>query len=81
MREILSGFAEEELRHKSKLLEIKSQGATKLVGRNRVPDLKVSDYIVAVEPSDDMSYTDALIVAMKLEKKAFQLYKRYGCIG
>lgn len=74
MREILSGFAEEELRHKSKLLEIKSQGATKLVGRNRVPDLKVSDYIVAVEPSDDMSYTDALIVAMKLEKKAFQLY-------
>ena len=74
MREILNGFAEEELRHKSKLLEIKQQGASKLIGRNKVQDLKVADYLVDVEPSDDMGYEDALVVAMKMEKKAFLLY-------
>jgi rubrerythrin len=74
MREILTGFAEEELRHKSKLQDIKKQGASKLVGRSKVQDLKVADYLVDVEPSEDMSYEDALVVAMKMEKKAFQLY-------
>ncbi len=74
MGEILEGFAEEELRHKKKLIAIKEQGATKLVSRQTAPDLKMADYIVDVEPSDDMSYEDALVVAMKMEKKAFQLY-------
>lgn len=74
MREVLEGFAAEELRHKKKLQEIKQAGATKLVHRTSVPDLKVSDYVVDVEPNDDMGYEDALVVAMKMEKKAFQLY-------
>jgi len=74
MREVLVGYAEEELRHKKKLQEIKGTGATKLVNRSIAPDLKVSDYVVDVEPTDDMGYVDALVVAMKMEKKAFQLY-------
>ncbi len=74
MREILEGFAQEELRHKKKLIAIKEQGATKLVNHQSVPDLKVADYLVDIEPSDDMSYEDSLVVAMKLEKRAFQLY-------
>ncbi len=74
MREALSGFAEEELRHKAKLLAIKETGASKLVSRQSVPDLKVSDYVVDVDTASEIGYVDALVVAMKMEKKAFQLY-------
>lgn len=81
MREILEGFAEEELRHKKKLIAIKEQGATKLVARQTALDLKVADYLVDVEPSDDMSYVDALVIAMKMEKSAFQLYTDMAAIA
>ena len=74
MREVLEGFVQEELKHKKKLIAIKERGAGSLVNRQTVPDLKVADYLVDVEPSDDMGYEDALVVAMKMEKKAFQLY-------
>jgi len=62
------------LTNKKKLQQIKGTGATKLVNCSIAPDLKVSDYVVDVEPTDDMGYVDALVVAMKMEKKAFQLY-------
>jgi rubrerythrin len=81
MREILQGFAEEELRHKKKLQSIKETGATKLINRQAVPDLKVADYVVDVEPTDDMGYQDALVVAMKMEKKAFQLYTDMAAVA
>lgn len=74
IRELLEGFAQEELRHKKKLLAIKEQGASKLVSVQQVPDLKVADYVMDVEPTSEMGYEDALVVAMKMEKKAFQLY-------
>jgi rubrerythrin len=38
---------------------------------NRV---KISDYLVEVGATEDISYQDALIVAMKRERAAFQLY-------
>ncbi len=81
MREILEGFAREELRHKQKLMELKEQGAAKLVNHQSVPDLKMADYLVDVTPSGDMSYEDALVVAMKLEKKAFQLYNDMAALA
>lgn len=74
MREVLAGFAQEELRHKSKLIAIKERGAGSLVNTQAVPDLKVADYLVDVDPTDDIEYEDALVMAMKLEKRAFQLY-------
>ena len=37
-------------------------------------DLKISDYLVDVEAREDISYQDALIVAMKREKAAYRLY-------
>jgi len=73
-RESLAGFAEEELRHKAKLIAIKDTGASKLVSRQSVPDLKVSDYVVDVDTTGEIGYEDALVVAMKMEKKAYQLY-------
>ncbi len=74
MRDVLEGFVQEELRHKSKLIAIKERGAGSLVNIRTVPDLKVADYLVDVDPTDDMGYEDALVVAMKMEKRAYQLY-------
>lgn len=37
-------------------------------------DLKISDYVVNVKPTPEMTYEEALIVAMKKEKAAFKLY-------
>lgn len=73
MKDILLEFAEEETRHKERLLAVK-QGEHELTPEQEVLDLKISDYLVEVDSSDDISYQDALIVAMKRERAAFQLY-------
>jgi rubrerythrin len=39
-----------------------------------VTDLRIADYTVEVEPTPDMDYQDALVLAMKKEKAAFRLY-------
>ena len=46
-----------------------------VVSDEKVQDLKIGDYLVEVDSSrDDLSYQDALIIAMKEEKAAFKLY-------
>jgi len=73
MKVLLLEFAEEEKRHKERLLAIKT-GDRELTPEQEVLDLKISDYLVEVDASDDISYQDALIVAMKKERAAFDLY-------
>jgi len=73
MSSIFKAFAQEELGHKRKLLEIKS-GKLLTPAERKVLDLKISDYLIDVEPGPDMDYQQALIVAMKKEKKAFKMY-------
>ena len=73
MKKMLLEFAEEENRHKERLLAVKA-GERKLTPAKVVLDLKISDYLVEVDASDNISYQDALIVAMKRERAAFQLY-------
>jgi rubrerythrin len=74
MREVFETFAAEEQGHKAKILAVKA--GKEIVGsKAEVLDLKLGDYLVEVEPSPDMSYQDALIVAMKKEKAAFKLYQ------
>ena len=73
MKKILLDFAEEEKRHKQRLLAVKT-GEHELTPEQEVLDLKISDYLVEVDASDKISYQDALIVAMKRERAAFQLY-------
>jgi rubrerythrin len=72
MREVFEAFAKEELGHKAKLEAIK-QGKEIQPVKN-ITDLRIADYTVDVEPAPDMSYQDALILAMKKEKAAFRLY-------
>jgi rubrerythrin len=73
MRDLLMGFAREEARHKAKLMAVKD-GQKLLSSESKIADLKISDYLVAVEPTDDINLQDALILAMKREKAAFRLY-------
>ena len=73
MSEIFKGFAQEELGHKRKLEDIKI-GKKLLPSQSKVLDLKIGDYLIDVEPTEEMDYQQALIVAMKKEKKAFKMY-------
>jgi len=73
MRQVFTEFAEEEIRHKQRLLKIKEEGFYKLEPE-QVADLKIADYMVNVKPSPNMTYEEALVLAMKKEKAAFKLY-------
>jgi len=73
MKKILLDFSEEEKRHKRILLDVKA-GEHELTPEQEVLDLKIVDYLVDVEVKDDINYQDALIVAMKRERAAYQLY-------
>ena len=73
MKQVFTQFAKEEMGHKAGLLRIKTNG-TFAVKDEIVLDLKMSDYLVDVEPTPDMSYEQALVIAMKREKNAFKLY-------
>jgi len=73
MRQVFIEFAEEEIKHKQRLLKIKEEGFYTLE-KEQITDLKISDYIVNVKPTPGMTYEDALILAMKKEKAAFKLY-------
>jgi len=73
MRHILLEFSREEQRHKERLLAVK-EGEHALTPEQQVVDLKLSDYLVEVDAAPDISYQDALIVAMKRERAAFNLY-------
>jgi rubrerythrin len=73
VKELLTQFAREELEHKKRLEEIKS-GSRSFPAAKDVTDLKISDYVVGVEPGSKLNYEDALILAMKREAAAFSLY-------
>ena len=72
-KKVFSEYAEEEMRHKVKLIFIKESGNFKLPDA-KVRDLKIADYLIDVKPSANMSYQEALILAMKKEKAAFRMY-------
>ena len=65
--------AKEEQGHRAKLEAIKS-GKKLLSAEKKVLDLKISDYLVEVQPKSEMDFQSALILAMNREKAAFRLY-------
>lgn len=73
MKDAMQEFVEEEKRHKEKLIEIKNGKQLNEV-KGKVLDLKIGDYMVAQEPTPELTYQEALVLAMKQEKAAFQLY-------
>ena len=73
MKEVLLDFSAEEQSHKQRLLAVKA-GEHELTPEQEILDLKISDYLVEIDAQDNISYQDALIVAMKRERAAFRLY-------
>lgn len=73
MKTVFEGFAMEEEGHKNLLLKVKETGGF-APSSEKILDLKIGDYLVPVEAEGDLSYQDALILAMKKEKMAYKLY-------
>jgi rubrerythrin len=73
MRSIFEEFANEEIAHKARLSKIREEGLYD-TPKEKIADMKIADYTVSVAVTPDMSYQDALVVAMKKEKAAFKLY-------
>ncbi len=73
MRTVFLQFAGEEKLHKSKLLDIQG-GKLEIPEATKVTDLKIGDNLEEVEIIADLSYQQALILAMKAEKNAYKLY-------
>ncbi|MBI4525928.1 MAG: ferritin family protein [Deltaproteobacteria bacterium] len=73
MKKMLLEFAQEENRHRERLLGVKT-GESRLTPEEEILDLRISDYLVEVDASDNISYQDALIIAMRRERAAFKLY-------
>ena len=70
---MLLGFASEEITHQIKLKAVKNN-SDYLPARQEVPNMMVDDYLNTTKSSPNMSFKDALVFAMQLEKKAFTLY-------
>ena len=79
MRKVFEDFAAEELGHKAKL-EAAKRGQV-LLGQPQVQRLGIADYLADVEPKAEMSYQDALVLAMKKEKAAYKLYLDLAAIA
>ena len=73
MKTVFEEFAQEEMAHKARLLDVKHTGVLE-PSKEKVLDMQVADYIARVNVSSEMMYSDALVVAMKKEKAAFKLY-------
>ncbi len=74
IKKIYLEFVKEEMGHKAKLMKIKEEKSLAALPDSEVTDLKISDYLVPVKATPDMSYQDALVVVMNKEKAAYKLY-------
>jgi len=73
MRQLLLQFAGEEKDHMKKLEEVKS-GKRARLSDEQARNLKIADYVTDVPPGANVTYQEALIIAMKKEKAAYAMY-------
>ena len=74
MKQAFEEFAKEEEGHQAKLEGVKEGWLEFRAGAQKIQDLALADYLVESEPNPDMTYAEALILAMKQEKAAYKLY-------
>jgi rubrerythrin len=70
----LTEMADEEREHERLLKEFIETRDTAQLKFQVVPDLKISEYLKEVECSNDMSYQDILVMSMKKEEAARDMY-------
>lgn len=63
-----------EERHHKKLLQDITTDQIASFKKEKVIDLKISDYLTKEPPSEDMTFQDLLIFAAKKEQEAVELY-------
>ena len=73
-------FADEERKHQRLLEDFKTKGVTESLNDYQlkwITNIKRSDYAVELEYAPGMAYNDILMLAMKREEKALQLYNDF----
>ena len=76
-KELFRGFALEERGH-VKMLQNFSAENFEHYKEKKIPDLKISDYVVELKYKPNMSYDDILRLAAKREEKAFKFYTDFA---
>jgi len=72
-KELFLDFVKQEEGHKKKLEGV-LEGKVDVTKIEKVPNLKISDYLVDGELRPDISYADILRIAMKREERSVKLY-------
>lgn len=73
IQQVFREFAVEELRHRDLLADVRD-GKRVIEKDQSVQDMKITDYFVEVEPSENLTYQDALQIAIQREKGSIELY-------
>jgi rubrerythrin len=73
IRQVFREFAVEELRHRDLLTDVR-EGKRELKTDREVQDLKITDYFTEVKPSENLTYQDALQLAIQRERGSIELY-------
>jgi rubrerythrin len=72
-KDLFLDFMKQEEGHKKKLEAVRV-GKIELGKIEKIPNLKISDYMVEAELKPDVSYGDILRIAMKREERSVKLY-------
>ena len=72
-KDLFLDFVKQEEGHKRKLEEVRA-GKIVLGKIEKIPNLKISDYMVEAELKPNISYGDILRIAMKREERSVRLY-------
>jgi rubrerythrin len=72
-KDLFLDFMKQEEGHKKKLETVRS-GKIVLGKIEKIPNLKISDYLVEAELKPNISYGDILRMAMKREERSIKLY-------
>ena len=74
-RTLMRELADEEFKHSVWLEGLKEKGLTERTWRKeKVPDLKISEYLVGSDTLDGASLQDTLVFAMKREQRSVEFY-------
>jgi len=76
IKKFFQEMVEEEQKHKDLLVNL-DPSTLKSVQLEQVEDLRISDYLVDVPFTADISYQEALTLAMKKEEKAHSFYSAW----
>ncbi len=77
IRDFFQELAKEEERHRDLLRGLNVDGLDD-IKLEKIEDLQISQYLVDVDFKDDMTYQEALTLAMKKEQKAHDFYAAWG---